>query len=381
MEEIRLWKIVDKKGATPRSATPLDKVAQPMMEQDFEALLTATPDLLMPDLVLVGRQIETPTGALDLLGVDEDGRLVVFELKRGSLRRDAVAQAIDYGSYLAELKPEGLRELISRNLGKVGIEQIEDFGQWYQDKFPDFRIDDIGSPRIVLVGLAVDEGAKRMVTFLAKTGLDISLITFQAFRQGDDLLLARQVEVQSPSVDSQSGEKKLSNQLQLKKLLQRLGIEQNYSELIAAIKQGLGAEAYQFPNQSGNTFYLSEVSATGSPIRRAYISLVAPKNGDGKLQVALQDRAIKAATEKAIEQAATDMKSRFALKGSWGGEILIDGREPVSKYAGSLTSISQAIANGWKAKMAKQAQAEASELSSIHDEFGVHPDAETIKVS
>jgi hypothetical protein len=346
----------------------VDKVAQPMTEEDFEAVLTATPHLLMPDLSLVGRQTETPTGPLDLLGVDEDGRLVVFELKRGTLKREAVAQAIDYGSYLAELRPEKLHELINKNSGRGGVQPIEDFTQWYQGTFPDCRMEDIGVPRIVLVGLGADEDVKRMVTFLARTGLDISLITFQGFQQGEDLLLARQVEVQSPSRDSQSGDKKRSNQLQLDKLLERLGIKQNYSTLIAAIKQGLGADAYQFPNLSGYTFYLNEVSVTGGLIRRAYISLVAPEKRGGQLQIALQNRAIEAVEEKTVKQAATDMASDFAPKGNWGGEIWIDGHKPDSKYAESLRALSRAIATGWRTKMENQAEAEAAEVSSIGDE-------------
>ena len=52
----------------------------------------------MEPLTLVGRQTPTEGGPLDLLGVDGDGKLVVFELKRGTLLRDAVAQILDYAS-------------------------------------------------------------------------------------------------------------------------------------------------------------------------------------------------------------------------------------------------------------------------------------------
>ncbi len=266
MEEIKLWKIVSESGDKPK-ATPVGK--ETTTELLLEEVLTATPDLLMPDLSLIGRQTETPSGLLDLLGVDGDGRLVVFELKKGSLRRDAVAQAIDYASYLDGLRPEDLCALIKKNPGGGGVEHIEDFDQWYQENC-DSQLADIGKPRIVLVGLGVDEGAKRMVEFLAGTGLDISLITFQGFKQDDDLLLARQVEVQSSVPPGE--DKKRDNQLILNKRLKQLGIEQNYAALIAAIKQGLG-ESVQFPNQSGYTFYLLELSATGRLVRRAYIGL------------------------------------------------------------------------------------------------------------
>jgi hypothetical protein len=372
MEEIKLWKIVSE-GEKPKAATPVDKIAQPMTEKDFEDVLTATPDLLMPDLSLVGRQVETPSGWLDLLGVDEDGRLVVFELKRGHLRRDAVAQAIDYGSYLAGLEAGELCGLINKNPDRVD----DDFAQWYQDNFPDRRLADIGGLRIVLVGLGVDEGAKRMVTFLARTDLDISLITFQGFKQGGDLLLARQVEVQSRSEDSQSGDKKRNNQLKLNGLLGRLGIERSYAALIEAIKQGLGDSAYQSPNPSGYSFFLPEASATGGPTIRSYIALYAPEAKDGKIQILLQDRAIEAAGEEKVEQEAKAMSSAFLHKSGYG-EIWIDGRKPSSNCAESLRVLSQAIADGQRAKRENLAKAEALEVSSIPGETERGPEAGTL---
>ena len=61
---------------------------QSKSQVDTEALLEETlvknPQMLLPGLRLIGRQTPTAGGALDLLGVDEDGRLVVFELKSGN---------------------------------------------------------------------------------------------------------------------------------------------------------------------------------------------------------------------------------------------------------------------------------------------------------
>ena len=63
-------------------------------------MLAANPNMLMPGLKLVGRQSPTDSGYLDLLGVDRDDKLALFELKRVKLTRDAIAKAIDYGSFL-----------------------------------------------------------------------------------------------------------------------------------------------------------------------------------------------------------------------------------------------------------------------------------------
>jgi|ERR1700719_1962461 len=94
MEEIRLWKVSGPKDSP--TITDVSSVAQTQTEEMLEEVLVKSPNLLSGGLKLVGRQIETRGGSLDLLGIDEDGRLVVFELKRGLLTRDAVAQIVDY---------------------------------------------------------------------------------------------------------------------------------------------------------------------------------------------------------------------------------------------------------------------------------------------
>ena len=88
------------------------------------------PDLLIPGLRLVGRQTPTEGGPLDLLGVDEDGRLVVFELKRGTLSRDAVAQIIDYASDLDAKSDDEVAEHIAVHSGVGGVGEIDDFEAW-----------------------------------------------------------------------------------------------------------------------------------------------------------------------------------------------------------------------------------------------------------
>jgi hypothetical protein len=87
-------------------------------ERLLEDLIVREPNLLGRGMALVGRQLPTAGGPLDVLGVDQDGRLVVFELKRGVLTREAVAQVLDYASDLAEQGEEHLARLIETNSGR-----------------------------------------------------------------------------------------------------------------------------------------------------------------------------------------------------------------------------------------------------------------------
>lgn len=351
MEEIKLWKIVDGANEKPQ-AVPVEKIAQTTTEERLETMLTESPELLIPGLELVGRQTPTPTGPLDLLGVDDDGQLVVFELKRGKLTRDAIAQAIDYASYLAGLEPEELCRCINENSRQDGTHPPEDFRGWYEREFR-HRVADIGPPRIVLVGLEVDECAKRMVGFLANCELDISLITFHGFKYDGETLLARQVEVESRTPVGLTKEQKKA---ELDKLLATLGIEQNYEALIAALKQGLDGFAYQLPNPSGYSFFLP-VAESGGRRNRSYIGLFVSEATNGKIQICLQARAIAAASENRIKEFAEAMGSDFKPKPGYG-EIWIDGHKPAATYAEKLTALGKAISDGWKAKV-NEATAEA----------------------
>ena len=121
MKSIQLWSVEQKEGL---KAVPLESVDSSETEAFLEELLVQSPDLLIPDGTLVGRQLPTEGGPLDLLGVDSDGRLVVFELKKGTLTREAVAQVLDYASDLAGRDPETLARLIEEHSGKRGIEEF-----------------------------------------------------------------------------------------------------------------------------------------------------------------------------------------------------------------------------------------------------------------
>jgi len=101
MLDLKLWSL-EKNNRDKFTPAALDNLVQTETEQQLEELIVENPDLLFNGLKLVGRQTSTHTGALDLLGVDQDGRLVVFELKRGKLFREAVAQAFPLSLYLAE---------------------------------------------------------------------------------------------------------------------------------------------------------------------------------------------------------------------------------------------------------------------------------------
>lgn len=191
MDEFKIWAL-----GNDSETEPLESKSHADSEGLLEEAIVKNPNLLEEDLTLIGRQTPTDGGPLDLLGVDSDGRLVLFELKRGTLTRDAVAQIIDYASDLESKDLKSLVDHISKHSGQHSIDKIENFEEWYGEKFEGQDMESLRQIRMCLVGLGVDARTERMVTFMAN-GMDISLLTFHGFVHDGTIFLAKQVHVEA----------------------------------------------------------------------------------------------------------------------------------------------------------------------------------------
>jgi hypothetical protein len=355
VEEVFLWNVLIENNTV--SVGQFEKVHQTETEAILEEILVKSPELLFPGLKLVSRQSETTGGPLDLLGVDEDGSLVVFELKRGSLTRDAVAQVIDYGSYLSELEPNELSAHISANSGKLGIDEIQDFAAWYQEQFATPVVGRM-YPRLVLVGLGVDDRTRRMVSFLADSEIDISLITFHAFKDGNRILLARQVEVQAKPVTEAGVSSKKNNLEKLNAKLQKMRLTDFFRYTSDFVLENM-PQAYAWPNQNGYTYYLQETTESGSPTNRAYLSISLNETKGSMLQLYIHPRAIESDSEadvRTMMDALGMTKRKDGAHEKWIAS-LEKWKEDEDKYKQLL----DAVLGGWKRKREKLAKSDISE--------------------
>jgi hypothetical protein len=187
MNNIGLWQIT----TTGPSRLAAGEVA---LERDLENWIEQDPSLLERGLVIVARQLELAAGPLDLLALDPQGRWVLIEIKRARLRREAVAQAIDYASCLWRLDPAWLRSECDKYLASRGVPDrldglLEARGRALEGEA------EKRSVTIYLVGTGVDAGLERMVGFMADiSDIELRAVTFSPFRdpQGN-LLLAREI--------------------------------------------------------------------------------------------------------------------------------------------------------------------------------------------
>jgi endonuclease NucS-like protein len=355
MKAIKLWEIISD-GSGVFNASQIDNVEKTETEEQLEEVLTRCPDLLMEDLKLVGRQTDTPGGPLDLLGVDSDGRLVIFELKRGVLTREAVAQIIDYCSYLAELEPEKLSIHISERSGNLGIDKIDNFMTWYQEHFGK-GYEEVTKPKMVLVGLGADERTKRMVAFLADSDVDISLITFHGFKKDEKTLLARQVEVQAKGPIITTAYTKKANLEKLKEKVRKLNIDEYYYEMAAFFRDKL--PAYEWPNPGGYSYSLPEPLETGSESNRVYLALYINDNQPRRTKICLYPRAIEASKD-AFSVFQNECDIQVDLKNDGGAEIWIGSLMEWEGLKPSFEKYCPELINGWKKKREKQSSQEFS---------------------
>ena len=267
-DEIKIWALDGSSEAN--KVTELEPTNRTETEQMLEDTIVANPEMLMPGLTLVGRQTPTTGGPLDLLGVDSSGQLVVFELKRETLTRDAVTQIIDYASSLELLSDDDLAAQIVGQSGKNGIGPIDDFEEWYSQRFPDQQLDALKPIQMMLVGLGANKNATRMVDFLTKRGVDISLLTFHGYSHAGKTLLAKQVQVEPTLIGRIPGDRKERLAERERKALERveaLGIRDFFEEVVEPFRK-LARKVH--PRASGYTFYQQKIRLEGQEFNASH---------------------------------------------------------------------------------------------------------------
>ena len=286
-EVLRLWRVTES-----GKVEPLLPVSEMPTESELEDLLVQHPEMLELGLKVVGQQTPTPTGCLDVLAVDKDGRLVVYELKRGTLVRDAVTQVLDYASALDAMSIADLTKHIAECSGSDGIPKIEDFEHWYLDNFGGDDLSRLLPPRMVLIGLGVDPVLERMVRFIAERSVDVTVITFQCFKHGGDRLLARQMDVGPGLKPQKLGKTAEEKRQDLREYLVRNGYEQVFDRVRSDIRRSLPhMGVYEQPGRHGIGFQLTEPDDPSQS--RTCIGVYAGHDGSGIYSVSIPEGTIR----------------------------------------------------------------------------------------
>ncbi len=175
-------------------------------ERDLEDVIVGHPEILDPNWMLIGRQVQTDfKGIIDLLALQPDGTPVVIELKRDRTSREVLAQTLDYASWLEELEPLRLQKIYERF--SPGSNLAVDFEARFRIPLSEEALEN--DHLMVIVAAELDTSTERIVSFLAKRNININVLFFQVFQGSGELLLSRSwfVDPSVAQVSVSSGEK------------------------------------------------------------------------------------------------------------------------------------------------------------------------------
>ncbi len=183
--EIRTWQI-DQGSLKPINSKLKDNGrTEPY---DLEPWIQSNPEILSLDISIIGRQVTSKSGPIDLLAIDSSGNLVVIELKRDRLPREALAQAIDYASDVATWSVGKISEVCTSNTGKT-LEEI------FEEQFPDIELESINinsTQRILLVGFSIEASLERMIEWLSdgySVNINAIVLSYIKTFGGDEILM------------------------------------------------------------------------------------------------------------------------------------------------------------------------------------------------
>ncbi|NOX94630.1 MAG: hypothetical protein GXP04_05895 [Alphaproteobacteria bacterium] len=150
---------------------------------DFEATIEGWVvddlSLIGVDGVIIGQQVETDHGKrIDILALDQDGNLIIVELKRDRSPRDIVAQILDYASWVCRLTTNEVHELAQAKIGRS-------LSEVYRNKFDKSLPETLNAThQMIVVASEVDEATKRIIEYLSEEhSVGINASFFNVFEQ------------------------------------------------------------------------------------------------------------------------------------------------------------------------------------------------------
>lgn len=225
---VRLWKIKDEK---------LVEVEKPVLdlEERLENWIASDISIIASNLLVIGRQVETDYGGvIDLLCIDENGDLVIIELKRDKTPREITAQVLDYASWVKHLSPERVQSIANEFIKEMNFEQA------FQNKFNQDLPESINEEhRMLVVGSQIDSSSRRIINYLTETfGLPINAVTFNYFNEGTDEYLARTFLIEQSKTTITIGSKRRPNLTyeQLQQIANERGVGDIYNYLFSELQ-------------------------------------------------------------------------------------------------------------------------------------------------
>ena len=173
---IKMWQILpdDNLKEMARAKSSTEKRIESWVENDISVVSS--------DLLVIGRQVGTGFGSIDILCLDRYGDIVVVELKRDRTFKDVIIQILNYGFWAKDLSNEGVCEIADPYLRNRGPLKEAFRGRFGTD-LPEVLNH---SHELLIVAPEIDSSSERIIEYLSGYyGARINAVTFDYFRDRD----------------------------------------------------------------------------------------------------------------------------------------------------------------------------------------------------
>jgi len=195
------------------------------LERDLQNLISRHPEVIGSlvcgdsecDIKSLKQEVRLPSGGrLDLLLVSSTGKLFLVEFKRDVGYRDAIAQLLDYASDIQNMTFNELMRILEIDVETPEQLYVSLFGDADEDTIQSFTetlLKSLTSPYDIgtlLVSYSTGEDTKRIISWLRSAGLDMNIIEFDYFTEGEIEILAPRLIIDDSVTEGPNKPKTLS---------------------------------------------------------------------------------------------------------------------------------------------------------------------------
>lgn len=161
--------------------------------RDLQSAIKCNIEVVLGDCKIIGEEFSNWTSSRkrpDLIGIDKDANIVIFELKRTETGADMELQSIRYAAMISTMTYRQAVEMYEtyESKGQNGIDaeqELLDFLEWDEPQEEDFGQD----VRVVLVAADFSKEVTSTVIWLNERNIDIRCIRIAPYKYGNDVLL------------------------------------------------------------------------------------------------------------------------------------------------------------------------------------------------
>lgn len=192
--------LMEPKNGNAQLLTPVDLRKLGIKErQHLEHWIEDNPDILGSKLLILTTEFDRfdkSKKRLDILALDEDGRLVIIELKRDAAGTLADLQAIRYAAFCANMTFDEIVRLRATSAETTEDAARQEIRSFVDD--PEFSTLN-SKPRIILAAASFeDQELTSCVLWLRSFGVDISCVELACYPNKNYLLIAPRVIIPLP---------------------------------------------------------------------------------------------------------------------------------------------------------------------------------------